>query len=305
MDRRCWQSFEAEVGVVIGGLAQFVQESLRIGESGYQYLYILDAGIPADPVHTNETWVTCPASLRAQFLYALEEISQTNAKAMFFYTTSIGRAGFRVEVDDRVDCALGVLRSYFTSSLLSPRDRADSYSSIFRSLNETNAVTPDRLSVFVEFSLDLSNLDKLVAHELLARWKRRFFNESNPIVQLGELIKAFGDRLSSAPAEGSKLFDPFALDWFKSSGVNPGQQQILVELRDWIGGNKEKAIERRENLPEVPQNQTRSAVPPSLWERLQRYFWAYGPVFPSFRLNLEHLILAQTCLNSSSLATTF
>jgi hypothetical protein len=274
--------YEPEVGVVLSDLARFVQETLRGGESGFKYLQILDAGIPSDPVHTSETWVTCPASLHAQFLYSLEELSRASANAMVFYTTSIGRAGFRVSAEERIGCALGVLRSYFTSSLLSPRDRADNYSSIFRSREDPIAVTPDRLSVFVEFTLDLSNLDKLIAHELLARWKRRFFNEGAPVVGLDELTRAFHEGMASTPDQGEKLFDAFTLKWFKAPGVNPGQQQIIEEFRDWIKVKKENAIEARECLPEVSQNVSEAPAPASLWQKVKAFF-GFGPSLTAVR----------------------
>jgi hypothetical protein len=263
--------FEPEVGVVIADFARFVQEHLRAGESGYKFLHVIDVGMPADPGQQNEIWVTCPRSLQAQLLSGVERLGQISENTIFFYCTSTDRSGYRVAVAERTGSALGVLRSYFTSSLLSPRDRTSIKSSIFKNPKQPTAVSADRTSVFMEFALDLDNLDTLIARELLARWKRRFFIESAPLVEFEELIKAFTDRQNVTPTKGRGIFADLAVKWFQSTGLNPRQEEVLETFKTWVAAGKEHMVESiaRDSETQVASASVSDSSP---WQKLKAIF---------------------------------
>jgi hypothetical protein len=264
--------FEPEVGVVMADFAGFVQQHLRAGESGYKFLNVIDAGLPADPERKDEIWVTCPGSLQAQLLSSVEDLRQTNENTIAFYCTSTDRSGYRVAVAARLGSALGVLRSYFTSSLLSPRDRSTARGSVFKNPKEPTAVSADRTSVFIEFALDLDNLDALIARELLARWKRRFFIESAPLAEFAELKKAFTDRQNNTFVTGGpSIFEDFAVRWFQSTGLNFRQYEVLEIFKTWITADKEQRLEAiARNVAAQHEGAPVSDV--SLWQKLKGRF---------------------------------
>lgn len=265
--------FEPEVGVVIADLARFIQEDLRAGQSGYKFLHIVDVGIPDEPGHENEIWATCPQSLQAQLLSSVEELGKTSETAIVFFSASTDRTGFRVASAARMGSALGVLRSYFTSALLSPRDRFTKLSSVFKSPKEPTAVSADRASVFMEFALDLDNLDTLIARELLGRWKRRFCIESAPLVTFEELVRAFDNRPNPTRSNGTEFFVDLAKTWFQETGLSPRQDQILEEFKSWITAGKEHLLESIARDAEK-DHQPLPVRDRSFWHKLKTLFGA-------------------------------
>lgn len=271
--------FEPEVGVVIADLERFVQQNLRAGEAGFKFLHILDLGIPSHPEHPDENWVTCPASLRAQLLASFQEVQNIHERSICFYTTSINRAGFSVSAKQRVASAVGILRSYFTGTLLSPREKGAKLLSVFKHRDGPAAVTAERTSVFLEFALDLDNLAELIARELLARWKRDTYRDDAQLVEFEELKSLFAERFSPTPGAGRRILEDLSNKWFHS-GVNPIQAEPLETFRSWIEGNKASWIESMQH-DAVPSLQASEAPPRSLWDRIKAFFgFTSQPIAP-------------------------
>ncbi len=267
--------FEPEVGIVIADLERFVQDNLRAGESGYKFLHLVDLGIPPDPEQPNDNWVTCPASLQTQLLASFQELQATPERSICFYTSSTNRSGFRVSVAARMACAVGVLRCYFTGSLLSPAERTSRLPSVFKHRHDPIAVTPDRTAVFLEFALDLDNLPELIARELLARWKRATFLDDAPLADFEELKALFEQRLSPTPSAGRGIFEDLVNKWFHL-GLNPTQIESLETFKNWIEGNKAIWIESM-HRDEVPSLQAPLEAKRSLWNRIKTFLGVTGP----------------------------
>jgi hypothetical protein len=274
--------FEPELPLVLDMLRTAVIDDVLHGEIGQcHFLYILDAGVPDAPARRDQVWANCPGSLIAQFLGGSHLIHADSDHSIVFYTTSTSALGFGTPECDRAAIAVGILKSYLNTFLLAPREQRTQRWDTLSLSAITPAATTDRTASFIEVALDLQNLRELLAHELLARWKRRLFAEQFPQTSSEVLCEWFNGWLDrSGAAEEPALEFQVLSSWFEA-GLNPNQHVEIARMRSVVEEHKSMLVEllARSALPAASSNSSDNSatIPesPGPWTWLKRIFRIY------------------------------
>lgn len=135
-------------------------------------LTFLDCGLPDHPAKTDQNWQQCPGPLVDQLLSNIRSVERNTTNISWFLT---GRRvdGIDTQESVRRQVISGLLKTYITSLLFHPRRKEAARQSTFLQALGGDASMPSRAGVYVEATLAMDNLAELVAHEVLAEWKRR------------------------------------------------------------------------------------------------------------------------------------
>lgn len=240
---------EPEVAVLVAQLITAFQSDVLTQYSyNTRFLLLLDAGIPDEPGHRGYIWHHIPDALAAQSCVAINQFKPEFPSIAYYFSTPNARE-VQVTADTRMAAAAALLRGYFISTLLSPNPSGGVDT---QQLNKRNTLTlasnpqgirADRAAVFLEVSLQLSNLDSLVTQLVLARWKTIRMTPAADLV-LFETITELVRGISSSGKDGARgIVTEWTRKWF-SGGINPGQREQLRLLSSWI-------IEQRRMLGEA------------------------------------------------------
>jgi hypothetical protein len=229
---------EPEVASLLAQLiTTFQSEVLTQYSYNTRFLLLLDAGIPDEPGHKGYIWHDIPDALAAQSCVAINQFKPDFPAVAYYFSTPNARE-VQVTADTRTAAAAALLRGYFISTLLSPNPTgADT-----QQLNRRNALTlasnpqgirADRAAVFLEVSLQLSNLETLVTTLALARWEMIRFTPAVDLISF-ETLTQLVHGVSSTGKEGARsVITEWTNKWF-CGGIHPGQAEQLRLLSAWI-----------------------------------------------------------------------
>jgi len=235
--------FEPETALIAAELPSFITQTVLRGDEGRcRFLFLLDAGIPDNPECDGQPWANCPDSIVAQFLASLEHIRDVGAGSAAFLSTSTSVIGLDAPERDREAAAVGILKAYFSSTLLEPRANAPAEWQTLSLASQSAAVTPARTAVFVELALNLENLPRLIAQDLLASWRRSSYSEKFRLVSAAELAGCLRTWLSSLNGEGPADFLAASLQQWAHEGLHPEQHAQLEAFGATVEDTKQTLL---------------------------------------------------------------
>lgn len=174
--------FEPDVAALVPLLRRWsVEELVHGAEALCANVTFLDCGLPDHPGKTNQNWQQCPAPLVHQLLSSLYCQSgdtrtgkiESDPTNILWFLTGTRLDGIDVPEGVRRQVISGLLKTYILSLLFDQRRKEVARQSTFLQPQGGGASMPSRVGVYVEVTLAMDNLAELVAHEVLAEWKRR------------------------------------------------------------------------------------------------------------------------------------
>jgi hypothetical protein len=175
-----------------------VNELVQGAEALCANLTFLDCGLPDHPAKINQSWQQCPGPLVDQLLSNIRSVESKTSNISWFLT------GSRVDGIDsqesvRRQVIAGLLKTYITSLLFHPRRTEAARQSTFLQGLGGDASMSSRAGVYVEATLAMDNLDELVAHEVLAEWKRRV--AAAAVITLDSIQSQLADQAGQSPQD--------------------------------------------------------------------------------------------------------
>jgi hypothetical protein len=257
---------EPDTAVLLRRLHRFTLEEIAQGnEAQMTCLALLDCGLPDHPDEVNQLWTACPASVIAQLLRSVDEYSR-NRDTLTHFTASTGLKGLTFPAVFRQQTAVGVLRCYFLSTLLQPRQEPPA--EWRRLTSESASEGLDRVSAYVEVALDLSNLPELIVWGVLAEWMRLLAGQD-------EVRGIEADLRAYVSGRGTRM-DARLIGFCLREAAAQGTWTGLDALELSIAEDRNRAVESLENQTRL---QSEPAPPPrkTFFEKLRLLFGRAAP----------------------------
>jgi hypothetical protein len=266
--------FEPEVASVVVRVVEEFRRQPAIVNKDCRYLFLLDAGLPDDPKSSMTPWVDLPSWLAEEALRAIREL-QWRYPAITYLLSESNAAGRTEAERGRVAIAAGILRSLFCSQMLDSRlapngTRLSNYWNEVAVLGRPADIGMERVSHFIEFALDDENLPAVVAHEVLARW-RKALPDTAVVFDLGAIKQDVLKALSN-PESTDTVVD----DWWKvwtSKGVRESVQSQFDAALAWMSDEQsidDADFERLSALAQRPTQSPDAVESQGVWKRLKR-----------------------------------
>jgi hypothetical protein len=260
-------AYEPEVPLLLRELKPLIlNEVLECEENGCYFLYVVDHGLPDNPEKPGTEWANGPYSLVAQMLASRGEL-HADPSSVVFHLTSTSGPGFFIHEAARKSVAAGILKSYLQTTILKHRTHAaPEWDSLTLSGTNRPAVS-DRSAAYAEVELNLENLPRLVAEELLARWKKRVRLPTSQVVDCQELVERYRCWVAKADAGEPTEFAREVIQPWVTESVHSDQKRHLGEFDSFLDEQRLRLAEEmqraRTNVPEPP-----SAPKPGIFKRL-------------------------------------
>jgi hypothetical protein len=264
--------FEPEVATFLVRFVNKFQNRPPIVNTDCRYLFLVDAGLPDDPKDPTP-WVDLPSWLAEEALCAIKELNSSYPAITYLLSERNG-AGRTEAEGGRVAIAAGILRSLFCSGLLDSRTAPNGtpksgYWNELAVLSPPSHVGMERVAHFIEFALDAENLPVIVAHEVLARWRKTITSIARQV----DLAQIKADVLKALA--GQESLDAVVGDWLKtwsSEGVAQSSLSQFQSALSWASDEQATDDAEFDRISALAKKQAESRAVESggVWEWLKR-----------------------------------
>jgi hypothetical protein len=270
-----------------------VNELVHGAEALCANLNFLDCGLPDHPAKTNQNWQQCPGPLVAQLLSNIRSLGSETSNVSWFLTGS-RVDGIDTQASVRRQVISGLLKTYLLTLLFHPRRTEAARRSTFLQAQGGNASMPSRAGVYVEATLAMDNLDDLVAHEVLAEWKRRVAASAS-VLTLDAIRPQLVKQTGQAPQE---LLLPLVASCCRAA-IDQHTPHAVEALRSSLESERNSmadALAAEKNR--VAAVEASPAQKPGWWDRMfRKYTETCEPTsLPSATTRLEAVIERYTVL---------